>query len=44
MVVPRKYQLSDRVKGRFLALLGTFAIAMTSLKETICTAVTMPIT
>ncbi len=42
MVVPRKYQFRDRVKGRFLARLGTFAIAMTSLNEMIWIAVTMP--
>ena len=41
MAVPRKYQLSDLVKRRLRALLGTFAIAMTSLKDMTCTAVTM---
>jgi hypothetical protein len=40
MAVPRKYQLSDLVKRRLRALLGTLAIAMTSLKEMTCTAVT----
>lgn len=44
MVVPRKYQFNDLVNLKFLARLGTFAIAMTSLKETIWTAVTIPIT
>jgi hypothetical protein len=41
MAVPRKYQFSDLVKRRLRALLGTFAIAMTSLNDMTCTAVTM---
>jgi len=41
MAVPRKYQFSDLVKRRLRALLGTFAIAMTSLKDMTWTAVTM---
>jgi len=43
MAVPRKYQFSDLVKRRLRALLGTFAIAMTSLKDMTWTAVTMMI-
>jgi hypothetical protein len=39
MAVPRKYHDSDLVKRRLRALLGTFAIAMTSLKDMTCTAV-----
>jgi hypothetical protein len=41
MAVPRKYQFSDLVKRRLRALLGTFAIAMTSLNDMTCTTVTM---
>jgi hypothetical protein len=41
MAVPRKYQFSDLVKRKLRALLGTFAMAMTSLKDITCTAVTM---
>ena len=41
MVLPRKYQLSVFVKRSLRALLGTFAIAMTSLKEMIWMAVTI---
>lgn len=41
MVVARKYQFSDLVKRIFFTLLGALAIRMTSLNETICTAVTM---
>ena len=40
MAMPRKYQFSDLVKRRLRALLGTFAMAMTSLKEMTWTAVT----
>ena len=40
MAVPRKYQLSDFVNRKLRALLGTFAIAMTSLKDMTWTAVT----
>ena len=40
-MVPRKYQLSDLVNRKFFALLGTLAIAMTSLKDTIWIPVTM---
>jgi hypothetical protein len=40
MVVPRKYQFSDLVKRRLRARLGTLDMAITSLKETICTTVT----
>lgn len=43
MVVASQYQLSAFVKRNRLARLGTFAIAMTSLKDTICTAVTIAI-
>ena len=43
MVVPKKYQFSDRVKRKFLALLGTFAMAITSLKDTIWIPVMMAI-
>ena len=43
MVVPRKYQFRDLVNCRFFSLLGTLAMAMTSLNETICIAVMMPI-
>jgi hypothetical protein len=39
MAVPRKYQFSDLVKRRLRALLGTLAIAMTSLKQMTWTAV-----
>ena len=41
MAVPKKYQFSDLVKRRLRALLGTFAMAMTSLNDMTCTAVTM---
>lgn len=44
IVVPRKYQLRDLVNRRLRSLLGTFAMAITSLKDIICNAVTMPIT
>jgi len=40
-VVPRKYQFSVFVNLRLLARLGTLAMAMTSLKDTIWTAVTI---
>ena len=42
MAAPKKYQFKLRVNGRFLARLGTFAMAMTSLKDTIWMPVTMP--
>jgi hypothetical protein len=39
MEVPNQYQFSDLVKRRLRARLGTWDIAMTSLKEIIWTAV-----
>ncbi len=39
MVMARKYQLRETVKGRPLCFVGTEAIAMTSLNEMIWTAV-----
>jgi len=41
MAVPKKYQFKVFVKRKLRARLGTFAMAMTSLKDTICTAVTI---
>lgn len=41
MVVPRKYQFRVFVKRSLRALLGTFEMAMTSLKEMIWMAVTI---
>jgi hypothetical protein len=41
MAVPRKYQFNDLVKRKLRALLGTLAIAMTSLNDMTWTAVTM---
>jgi hypothetical protein len=41
MVEPRKYQLSVLVKRSLRARLGTFEIAITSLKEMIWIAVTI---
>ncbi len=41
MAVPKKYQFSDLVKRKLRALLGTFAIAITSLKDMTWMAVTM---
>lgn len=43
MVVARKYQFKLFVERRDLARLGTLAMAMTSLKDMIWTAVTMAI-
>ena len=39
MVMAKKNQLSDLVMGKSFCFAGTWAIAVTSLKETICTAV-----
>ena len=44
IVLAKKYQFKDLVNLRFFARLGTFAMAMTSLKDTIWTAVTIIIT
>jgi hypothetical protein len=41
MVVARKYQFKDLVRGRFFALAGTEEMAMTSLKDIIWMAVTI---
>jgi len=39
MVIAKKYQFKDFVRGRFFCFVGTWAMAITSLKDTIRTAV-----
>ena len=43
MVMTKKYQFNDFVRGRLFCFVGTWAIAMTSLKDTICMAVQIAI-